>query len=727
MTVPLERQKNIADVAARVREQLGLGSAATESVSSFATAAQGVKADAAVQRYISISDASGSFIGQAVKRVQTQFYNPDFLSAATLCGGGNYRRASLADLAGYPTSSFFRSLDRFMPNETIDATNGGYWVLDERRPDLTMLGAVKDGATDTWQAINDASVLGGEWLLPPGDYALLGSRTLSASNFKLRGEPAARVVVTVGTSITISGTNTSVEGIFFDSNQIVRAGVLFEIPGTRCSVSRNRFAGVFAIFIRDAGNSNQIDFNLFDDFVTCVCPIIIKGRNTKCRFNYMDDYFGFGIQALDGATDALIAYNVIKARRWEETRIAAAGQTQFTVTFSRNDVQRFGILVNGRHVAHTVDSTDSAPGTRPTVTFTLSVALVGGETVKMFAWRSLENINVNFKTRGVKVICNVCDGSGDGNIVIASGYSTSGPADYPRDMQICENICKDAAAGGIGASKSRGGIISVNTVIDAGYGLTDGTTGAQVSSLFMSGIYVPKEPGWVINGNRVVRDIGYTYYGIAFSLAGDTSYADYRGFQTRHKVGVNFIENVQERNYFAFADSSDVLRQVDIDIEDVTWTPYPESLQSLVNTSGWTSRPASTTYWTTAAIGGWTRNTANALGHPVCIETNDNSYVDCVATAFPLFANSFLRVSFTARASAAGQSGYVSLGISHTADADSGPLATVNVTDTTAKRHQITMAVNTIDNFLLRIGGAASNGKIYVTDIRLEYAPCDVG
>lgn len=48
MTVPLERQKNIADVAPRVREQLGLGSAALSDGGNFATAAQGEKADNAL-------------------------------------------------------------------------------------------------------------------------------------------------------------------------------------------------------------------------------------------------------------------------------------------------------------------------------------------------------------------------------------------------------------------------------------------------------------------------------------------------------------------------------------------------------------------------------------------------------------------------------------------------------------------------------------------------------
>lgn len=49
MTVPLERQKNIADVAPHLREELGLGTAAVEDATSFATSAQGGKADSAAQ------------------------------------------------------------------------------------------------------------------------------------------------------------------------------------------------------------------------------------------------------------------------------------------------------------------------------------------------------------------------------------------------------------------------------------------------------------------------------------------------------------------------------------------------------------------------------------------------------------------------------------------------------------------------------------------------------
>ncbi len=56
MTVPLERQKNIADVAPRVRDQLGLGSAAVSNSGDFATAAQGEKADNSAQKEQNLLD-----------------------------------------------------------------------------------------------------------------------------------------------------------------------------------------------------------------------------------------------------------------------------------------------------------------------------------------------------------------------------------------------------------------------------------------------------------------------------------------------------------------------------------------------------------------------------------------------------------------------------------------------------------------------------------------------
>ncbi len=83
MTVPLGRQKNIADVAPRVREQLGLGSAALSDVGEFATASQGEKADNALPAFKSRASVIEAIA--AGKRMPDAF---ETLSYATLGDGG---------------------------------------------------------------------------------------------------------------------------------------------------------------------------------------------------------------------------------------------------------------------------------------------------------------------------------------------------------------------------------------------------------------------------------------------------------------------------------------------------------------------------------------------------------------------------------------------------------------------------------------------------------------
>ncbi|NSY48435.1 hypothetical protein [Agrobacterium tumefaciens] len=83
MTVPLERQRNIADVKVRVREQLGLGSAALSDATAFATAAQGENADNALPAFKSRSSVVDAIA--AGKRIPDAF---ETLSYAVLGDGG---------------------------------------------------------------------------------------------------------------------------------------------------------------------------------------------------------------------------------------------------------------------------------------------------------------------------------------------------------------------------------------------------------------------------------------------------------------------------------------------------------------------------------------------------------------------------------------------------------------------------------------------------------------
>lgn len=103
--------------------------------------------------YTSISAAQADNIPAIVKRLQTQFYSPSFATPATLVGGARYRRVHKSATADYPTRGWFRSVDRFLPDGTTDAVNGGYWLLDEGTPNAHQFGGIGDGVADDSDAL----------------------------------------------------------------------------------------------------------------------------------------------------------------------------------------------------------------------------------------------------------------------------------------------------------------------------------------------------------------------------------------------------------------------------------------------------------------------------------------------------------------------------------------------------------------------------------------------
>jgi hypothetical protein len=99
-----------------------------------------------------VSSAQAATIKAATKTIQTLGYNAEGI------GGATYTRISYATItsAAYPAASFFRSIDRFMPDGSTDSTNGGYWLLDAPEVDPRTLGARDDASAPAQAAWNDA-------------------------------------------------------------------------------------------------------------------------------------------------------------------------------------------------------------------------------------------------------------------------------------------------------------------------------------------------------------------------------------------------------------------------------------------------------------------------------------------------------------------------------------------------------------------------------------------
>ncbi|MDE1991676.1 MAG: hypothetical protein KGI75_04200 [Rhizobiaceae bacterium] len=125
--------------------------------------------------------AAAASIAARNKTLHTQVFATSSIASG---GGGRHKRISLADLTGVPSRAYFRSQDRFMPDGTTDATNGGYWVLDEEQPSVAMFGAVSGDTAgnllSAFQAAIDYLPSGGGIItIPNGDFSALNPSSLN--------------------------------------------------------------------------------------------------------------------------------------------------------------------------------------------------------------------------------------------------------------------------------------------------------------------------------------------------------------------------------------------------------------------------------------------------------------------------------------------------------------------------------------------------------------------
>jgi hypothetical protein len=157
-----DRVATAADAAATAADRVQTGSDAAS------TAADVVSAEAALAAALALTPASayslaaiaetspgvgGASYPAAVKAVQIQHREPSYALPSTLRGKPfKIARLSKADIdsAGvYPARAVVRTADRFMPDGSTDATNGGYWVIADAVLCAEMFGQLHLNNTET--------------------------------------------------------------------------------------------------------------------------------------------------------------------------------------------------------------------------------------------------------------------------------------------------------------------------------------------------------------------------------------------------------------------------------------------------------------------------------------------------------------------------------------------------------------------------------------------------
>ncbi len=128
--------------------------------------------------YLAATFKSRAFVETIEVGVSVQVIHTDGLAAPGDGGGAAHKRMSLADItsAGYPSLAYFRSVDRYMPDGSTDATNGGYWVIDTNQilnPKMFEAVGDEDGTgsgTDDTAAFDAAFALSELVYIPVGGY-----------------------------------------------------------------------------------------------------------------------------------------------------------------------------------------------------------------------------------------------------------------------------------------------------------------------------------------------------------------------------------------------------------------------------------------------------------------------------------------------------------------------------------------------------------------------------
>lgn len=263
-------------VIAMISSDSGLAAdfAATQTARDEAEAAQGLTEDARdlaqqyasdaatvsgvnVPIYASVASLNAATVAAAVKTVEVQFYAPTYADTATLVGRHKRSRISKADLDdliadGLPSQAYGRSADRFMPDGTTDATNGGYWVFNEPKIAVEMMGALPGTGADDLLPIQ-ASI--DTAFIFKANEVYLGSGHVVSDTIKMQSG-----VTLIGSKKNRVGTR----GVVIDGSSIVSGSVikmgLDNTDDQWFSGYSNECVGLIGLTVKGNSNVNGVDF-----------------------------------------------------------------------------------------------------------------------------------------------------------------------------------------------------------------------------------------------------------------------------------------------------------------------------------------------------------------------------------------------------------------------------------------------------------------------------------
>jgi hypothetical protein len=319
----------------------------------------------------------------------------------------------------------------------------------------------------------------------------------------------------------------------------------------------------------------------------------------NCR---LEDVRGFNVQ-FAFCSNAVCRGNRFINPTCIATLKAAGAQNVFEeIDVFSADIDRLGCLVND--VQRQITSWTRSEGTRYSATIT--PAADKGDRVTFIGSKSLENIQFNSECNGAICEDNVCDGSGDSNIVIGCDYhkriNTAGVGvdenDFPRNIIVRNNICRNALASAVNMSHANGGQIEGNDC--SAWGMRYDANGGPFYCAIFAGAGSPIRVGQ----NTLRADGKRTQYGVGgWETSNNTSALDFRSPHVPMKrFARQNVIGVLTARYFCGITAVADERRFDVDIEEGDWSELLQAgrkindedpAKKIAARSSWQFRPPS--------------------------------------------------------------------------------------------------------------------------------------
>ena len=534
----------------------------------------------------------------------------------------------------------------------------------------------------------------------------------------LKAKPATNTLILVSAEdVTISpkyiDTNDCLYGILSSDKNTIVEGITF---------SGN--VGHYAILGGDNGiTRNNVVLPGFDQ----ITPFVHSGVGPLSLGNKLSDHTGFGIQFRFASNGAMIG-NRSNNPKYSATIVATSGQTVFNFNLTREGCVRFGVVdnVNQRQFTSVVDNGDG------TYTVTFPVGSIAGHTVTLYGWRALETYQCNSNCYDIVISGNTSDGTGDSNIVVCADYHNGvldpgavTEADYCDRITIVGNTCRNALANGVAGLLGKGVTVTSNTISEFGHAFDPALV--NNSAISVTGCLLS-----VVDGNVLSGTTGRVQYGISgWRDYGPGNQPDFRNFTEKVNIGINTFEGEFTSKYFQGINFISGFRRYGVDISAGAWLPYPQEMQDQFDLAQTVPGAVdSSGYWTFATETGAApagRDTTNKFGGLASITVPATQAFNATPTAYNLFQNCLVKISFLARKTGSGAGGRVDVFY----DNDTGsiePRIQMLVMSTTFEKYELVIPVGSIgaSGFYLRFGSSAAATTTTFQYVKVLYKPLNL-